>query len=85
MLRQLEPATVLTRFQGIAEASSELVRTDIPQSMVGTFSDLGVLSRERPLNRLEIAPPLIDNARPDFALIRASVAEAVAPPASAAP
>jgi LCP family protein required for cell wall assembly len=85
MLRQLEPATVLTRFQGIAEASSELVRADIPQSMVGIFSDLAVLSREHPLNRLEIAPPLIDSARPDFALIRASVAEAVAPPASPAP
>ena len=85
MLRQLDPATVLTRFQGIAEASSDLVRTDIPQSMLGVFSDLAVLSREHPIARLELAPPLIDNADPDFALIRERVAEAVAPLPSPTP
>ena len=79
MLRQLEPATVLTRFQAIAEASSELVRTDIPQSMLGVLSDLAALSREHPVTRLELVPPLIDNVVPDYALIRTRVAEAVAP------
>lgn len=79
MLRQLEPATVLTRFQAIAEASSDLVRTDIPQSMVGLLSELAVLSRDHEIRRLELVPPLIDNVEPDYALARASVAAAVAP------
>lgn len=79
MVRQLDPATVLTRFQAIAEASSDLVRTDIPQSMLGVLSDLAVLSRDHEIRRLELAPPLVDNVSPDFALVRASVAEAVAP------
>lgn len=79
MLQQLDPATVLTRFQAIAEASSDLVRTTIPQSMLGVLSDLAALSREHEIRRLELVPPLIDNVEPDFALARASVAEAVAP------
>lgn len=79
MLRQLDPATVLTRFQAIAEASSNLVRTDIPQSMVGVLSDLGVKSREHDIVRLELAPPLVDNVAPDYALVHEAVAIAVAP------
>ncbi len=79
MLRQLEPGVVLTRFQAIAEASSDLVRTDIPQSMLGALSDLAVLSREHEIVRLELVPPLIDNVEPDFEVARASIATAVAP------
>ncbi|MER3388756.1 MAG: LCP family protein [Microcella sp.] len=79
MLRQLDPATVLTRFEAIAEASSDLVRTDVPQSMIGVFTDLAVRGRELPLRRVELVPPAIDNVRPDYALARILVAEAVAP------
>lgn len=79
MLRQLDPATVLTRFQAIAEASSELVRTDVPQAMLGVLSDLAVQSRDHEIRRVELVPPLIDNVAPDWPLIRSLVAEAVAP------
>lgn len=79
MLRQLDPATVLTRFQAIAEASSGLVRTDIPQSMLGVLSDLAVQSRDQEIRRLELVPPTIDNLDPDWALVRELVGEAVAP------
>jgi len=79
MLQQLEPGTVLTRFQAIAEASSGLVRTDIPQSMLGVFSDLAVQSRAHEIVRLELVPPLVDNVTPDFAAVHTIVAEAVAP------
>jgi len=79
MLRQLEPATVLTRFETIADAGGDLVRTDIPQAMLGVFSDLAVSGRELPLRRLELVPPTIDNQFPDFTLVRELVAEAVAP------
>lgn len=82
MLRQLEPGTVLTRFQAIAEASRGLVRTDIPQSMLGVFSDLAVKSRDHEIVRLELVPPLVDNVSPEFDDIRARVAAAVAPRSS---
>lgn len=85
MLRQLDPATVLTRFQAIADASSDLVRTDVPQSMLGVLSDLAVQAREQEIRRLELVPPLIDNVTPDWALVRQLVADAVAPLPSPSP
>ncbi len=81
ILRQVEPATVLTRFQAIAEAGTQVVRTNIPQSMLGVLSDLAVKARELPIVDVELTPPTIDNVEPDYELTRSLVAEAVAPPA----
>lgn len=80
ILRQVEPATVLTRFQAIAEAGTQVVRTDIPQSMLGVLSDLAVKARELPIVDVELTPPTIDNVEPDYTLTRSLVAEAVVPP-----
>lgn len=80
ILRQVEPATVLTRFQAIAEAGQQVVRTDIPQAMLGVLSDLAVKARELPITDVELTPPTIDNVEPDYALTRSLVAETVAPP-----
>jgi len=79
MLRQLEPATVVTRFQEIAEAGTQVVSTDIPQSMVGILSDLAVRARSQPITDVELTPPTIDNVEPDYELARSLVAAAVAP------
>lgn len=80
ILRQVEPATVLTRFQAIAEAGQQVVRTDIPQSMLGLLSDLAVKARELPIVDVELTPPTIDNVEPDYELARSLIAEALAPP-----
>ncbi len=85
MLRQLDPATVITRFEAIAGASTEVVRTTIPQAMLGLFADLAVQSRDHEIVRLELVPPTIDNQFPDIALIHELVAEAVAPRPSPSP
>jgi len=82
MLTQLDPAVVLSRFEAIAEASSDLVRTDLPRSMLGVLSDLAARGRELPIRRLELVPPTIDNVNPDYALARQLVFELVAPPLS---
>lgn len=79
MLRQLDPATAITRFEAIADASSELARTDTPQAMLGVLGDLAVQSREHEIVRLELVPPLVDNQFPDFARVHQLVLEAVAP------
>lgn len=81
ILRQVEPATVLTRFQAIAEAGQQVVRTDIPQSMLGLLSDLAVKARDLPIADVELTPPTIDNVEPDYELVRSLIAEALAPPA----
>lgn len=79
ILRQADPQTVLLRFQEIARASSELATTDIPQSMLGRFTDLALKSKEQPMERLQLVPPEFAPDAPDFEKIRAAVAEAVAP------
>ncbi|MFP5250989.1 MAG: LCP family protein, partial [Actinomycetes bacterium] len=79
ILRQIEPATVLTRFESIANAGTQVVRTDIPQSMLGVLTDLAAKSRELPITDVELIPPTIDNVYPDFELARSLVQDAIAP------
>lgn len=78
MLRQFEPANVLTRFQAVAAAGTQVVSTDIPQVMLGQFVELGVKSRELPIERVEIAPPEFNSEQPDFEKIANAIAEAIA-------
>ncbi|HRN29570.1 MAG TPA: LCP family protein [Terrimesophilobacter sp.] len=78
MLRQFEPANVLTRFQAVAAAGAQVVSTDIPRVMLGQFVELGVKSRELPVERVEIVPPEFHSDRPDFEKIAAVIDEAVA-------
>jgi LCP family protein required for cell wall assembly len=78
MLNQLEPRTVLTKFQGIASASKQVVNTDIPAGDLGTFVDLALKSKKLKVSSWSPIPPLINTGDPDFALIRQKVAEAIA-------
>lgn len=80
MIAQLEPATVLARFDDIASAGSQTVSTDIPQRMLSVFADLAASAREQPVTTLELSPPTVDNVNPDYAAVRELVASAVAPP-----
>jgi len=80
ILRQMDPGTVLLKFQGIAAAGAQVVRTDIPQSMLGYFVDLGAKTKDLPLVKIDFVPPLIpEEADPDFGLIRSTVQGALVP------
>lgn len=78
MLNQLSPSTVLTKFQGIASASKQVVKTNIPAGELGTFTDLALDAKKLPVSSFSAVPPLIHTGDPDFALIRTKVAEAIA-------
>lgn len=80
ILRQMDPATVLLKFQGVASAGSQVVSTDIPQSMLAYFVELGAKTKDLPLVKIDFVPPLIEEeADPDFDLIRSMVDEALVP------
>ncbi len=80
ILRQMDPSNVLLKFQGIAQAGSQVVSTDVPQSMLAYFVELGAKTKELPLTKVDFVPPLIDDvAQPDFALIQATVDAALVP------
>jgi LCP family protein required for cell wall assembly len=78
ILRQFTPSTVLLRFQEVAAAGKEVVKTDIPSVMLGLFVDLAAKSRKLPVTRLELVPPAFSPAHPDYAKIAAAVAAALA-------
>ena len=78
MLNQLDPMTVLTKFNKIARASKRVVATDIPTSDINTMLDLAVLAKQVPVSSVAIVPPLIQPGDPDFAVVRSAVQEKIA-------
>ncbi|WP_460774796.1 LCP family protein [Microbacterium sp. GXF7504] len=81
ILAQFNPANVLSRFQEIAAAGTHLVQTDIPQSMLGYFVDLGIEAKDQPVQTLDLIPQNgIDDRDPDFAYIHELVQQLLHPP-----
>ncbi len=79
MLNQLDPVTVLTKFNGIASASKEIVATDIPSSQVSKMLDLAQMAKTKPVGSLAIVPPLLKYpADPDFGKIQAAIKDQIA-------
>jgi len=84
MLVQFEPANVLTKFQAVADAGAQVVKTDIPQGMLGAFVDLAAQARALPVTSLELAPDSgVVTAHPDYEMIHALVEAALIVPTSA--
>jgi LCP family protein required for cell wall assembly len=81
VLAQFNPANVLSKFQEIAAAGSQVVKTDIPQGMLGYFVDLASKTKELPITDLELTPTNdVDPEDPDYEYIRQLVTGAVFPP-----
>ncbi|MEO6942978.1 MAG: LCP family protein [Terrimesophilobacter sp.] len=78
ILREFTPANVLLKFQGVAEAGKQVVKTDIPSVMLGLFVDLASKSRKLPVTRLELVPPEFNPAHPDYRKIAKAIAAAIA-------
>ncbi|MFB2557288.1 LCP family protein [Herbiconiux liangxiaofengii] len=77
ILQQFQPVNVLTKFQGIVEAGTQVVQTDIPQSTLSYFIDLAMKTKELPIDRIDLTPPLIDPEEPDWDLVHQTVANAL--------
>ena len=81
MLAQFNPANVLSKFQEIAAAGSQVVKTDIPQGMLGYFVDLASKTKALPITDVELVPENgVDPEEPDYEYIRQLVSSAVFPP-----
>jgi polyisoprenyl-teichoic acid--peptidoglycan teichoic acid transferase len=77
MLQQLSPQTVVRNFEEIADASEQLVTTDLPASELGRFAELAMKARSQPVATVSFVPPVIDTGSPDVDKIHAMVAAAV--------
>jgi LCP family protein required for cell wall assembly len=88
MVHQLDPATVLAKFQAIAAAGKQVVSTDVPAGELATFLDLAAKAKSERISSVQFVPPLINPARPDYRVVRAKVEAAIDAaerPTSAAP
>ena len=78
MVKQLNPLTVLTKFNDIAAAGEQIVATDLPTDQLGTMLDLAQKGKSLPIASVSFAPPLIKPVKPDFAKIRQIVTDKIA-------
>jgi polyisoprenyl-teichoic acid--peptidoglycan teichoic acid transferase len=78
MLKQLDPMTVLTKFQALAAAGKQVVATNVPSDQLGVLVDLATKGKALPLASISFTPPLITPKSPDFAKVRTLVSEAIA-------
>ena len=81
ILAQFTPQNVLDRFEEIVGAGEYLVQTDIPQTMIGPFVDLGVKAKEQPMTSIELTPEGgVDAEEPDYEAVREMVQSTLHPP-----
>ena len=84
MIAQLDPATVLSRFQEIAAAGTQIVETDIPRDQLGSFVDLAIKAKNHDVGRLTIGAPDFGDpgdffsTYPDIPLVHQRVQETLA-------
>jgi LCP family protein required for cell wall assembly len=79
IIAQFQPSVVLSKFQAIAAAGAQVVKTNVPSSMLPFFVDLADKGRKLPVTDLELVPPTFNPAYPDYAAIDAAVQAAIAP------
>lgn len=85
ILNQVTPANLLSRFQQVAAAGQNLFQTDVPESMLGYFVDLGVKSKAHPVQSLQLDPAHgVNQDHPDAAYT-ASLLHALLHPPTTSP
>ncbi|PTT58748.1 LCP family protein [Arthrobacter sp. HMWF013] len=81
MLQQLDPATLLSKFEDIASAGTKVVDSNISSSQLGSFVDLAIKAKGQDVKRLTIGPPDFDasfSTVPDFDVIHDKVDQLLA-------
>lgn len=89
LLAQVNPANVLTKFQDIAAAGTSLLKTNVPQTMLGYFVELGMKTKSQPLTNIALTPfdptwPL-DPLAPDYLGLQGYLQSVLYPPPPASP
>ncbi|NEE04079.1 LCP family protein [Phytoactinopolyspora halotolerans] len=69
LFNEADPSSVLMNFLDLAEASSNMVQTDIPRQDLTKLVDLAFDAKGQELMSLQLVPPLIVPADPDFSRI----------------
>ncbi|WP_214319932.1 LCP family protein [Nonomuraea sediminis] len=81
LLDQADPGTVLTRFNKIALATKELIKTDVPRQMLKDLVPLALKVKNAKVTSIQFVPPLINTGSPDWDKIRSMTQKAIQAPA----
>jgi LCP family protein required for cell wall assembly len=79
IVQAADPVTVLRKYQQIARTTQDMVSTDIPQSALSDFVDLGFLVKDAEVHSVVFDNTLIDPAYPDYDQMRQIVQSALRP------
>jgi LCP family protein required for cell wall assembly len=76
-----DPATLVTKYQAIAKAGKQLLRTDIPQELLPALVELGLKVKNAKVSNVDLDKEknFPSGRNPDYAAIRQLVAAAVNP------
>ena len=80
-----DPGKVLRKYQELAATTKDIVSTDIPQSALDDFVEVGFLVKDAEIRSLVFDETLIVPAYPDYDRIRTMVQQALAPARAPAP
>ncbi|WP_279367615.1 LCP family protein [Microbacterium testaceum] len=82
ILAQTTPQNVLTHFQDVATAGTNIVETDLPQGLIApTLVNLALEAKGQPVGTLELTPAGgVDEFDPDYAQVQQMVHDKLHPP-----
>ncbi|GEB44384.1 hypothetical protein MTE01_03290 [Microbacterium testaceum] len=82
ILAQTTPQNVLTHFQDVAAAGTNIVQTDLPQGLIApTLVNLALKAKDQPVGTLELTPAGgVDEFDPDYAQVQKMVHDKLHPP-----
>ncbi|GGO84655.1 hypothetical protein GCM10011584_02760 [Nocardioides phosphati] len=78
LAQQVSPTTVVRKLGAISEATSGLIKSNIPSGDFGKLVPLAMKARSQKISTLSLVPPLVkDTAHPDMAFIQSKVKHAI--------
>ncbi len=81
LIDEADPLTLLRRYQALAEAGKEIVRTDIPASLLPAFVELGLRAKSADVRSVAfVSSPEFSSSNPDYAWMQEKVLRALDPP-----
>lgn len=80
IIEEADPLNVLRRYQALAKAAEEILRTDIPRKLMPAFVDLALKVKEKKMRSIAfVSSDRFYSGDPDFAWMQETVAKALAP------
>jgi len=81
LIDEAKPLTLVRRYESLAAAGKEVVRTDVPAELLPAFVDLGLLVKDAQLRSIAfVSSDAFMPGDPDFDWLQAAVRRAIRPP-----